>query len=297
MEEFRKDQRIYLVIEPTLRCQSNCQICARQNITSPVRSHISDEIISKIIQDLKPRCRRSRIERIYLGGWGDPLSYSQVFELINLLHENLKAPLTINTNGLFLTDQQIRALLASKISSIVYSLNAVDQATYDSLMMRGRFYDAIEKLRLLLDHRKRSDLKPSITLQCMNPWNHNYDAHLREILSNLTKDHDRFIIRGIENISGLTSLKGYKFEKNTARAPCFYLWKTLVIGSDGGIYFCCSSSLIFREKADLYMGNISSSDVGEYIGFKFRKPFQLAHLEHNHAKIRECRNCNAPRFF
>lgn len=283
-------------LELTSRCLAKCNICARENMVKPIIMNISDEIISKILDDLTNSTKCKNLNQIILAGWGEPLLHSKVFEIIDRMDNELSVPVKINVNGLIATTNKLQKLVKTKVSYIIYSLNAVDDFTYDKLMMKGKFLKSLKKLEMLINFRNEAESKAIIRVQLSNPWKRKYSLELSRIVELLDKHRDEVLVRDVENKLGLSKLDDFEHQKIFNSFACPTIWNGLTIDCSGGIYICCNS-LLFRESAGLYMGNIKDVNVSELLSQSPREKFIEQNKTGQLNKIKECSLCNMPYFY
>ncbi|MBU1097717.1 MAG: radical SAM protein [Bacteroidetes bacterium] len=291
-----RDEIYSINIELTARCRAKCNICARENMVEPETMDITDEIISKIINDLINTTNSKKLNQVIFAGWGEPLLHPKVFEIINRIDEELNIPVKININGLMSTTNKLQKLVKTNVGHIIFSLNAVDDFTYNKLMMKGQFVKSLKKLEMLINFRNEAESKAIIRVQLSNPWKRNYSVELSLILDILDKLRDEVLVREIENKLGLSQLDDFEHQKIINSFACPTIWNGLTIDCSGGIYICCNS-LLFRESAGLYMGNIKDINVSELLSQSPREKFIEQNKTGQLNKIKECSLCNMPYFY
>ena len=297
VSKFTGDGKLNITIEPTIQCKSNCAICARKKIKSTENRYMPKEIMDKIFFHLSHDGLLDNINNLYLGGWGNPLQYPDSISLINRAYNELNMKFSININGSILNKDDIHALLGSKVGTIIYSLNAVDESTYDKLMTRDRFELSLDNLLYLLEMRADMDSKFNLVIQVFNPWSHDDSSLMKRLNKYLNDESVSISLRTVENISGYIKVNGIELKQNFNKLPCAYLWRMISIDCDGNVYYCCAGSMIYRKEADLCVGNIMDHSLIYFLTHEKRRHFQNLMLHGRIDEIMECANCDTPLSF
>jgi len=116
-----------VVLKPTMRCPLNCKHCSGRikEFTNPEQLTIKD--YETLMQDLK----YLGTQGICISG-GEPLLYPELRRLINIAFKRGFA-VTLNTNGLLLTQDKISDLVNAGVVGINISIDSPRQEVHDKL--------------------------------------------------------------------------------------------------------------------------------------------------------------------
>lgn len=145
-----------LLWDITNKCNLRCIHC--YNANAPIKCSSGFDMIepTEIIKQIS----NLGFTHIHLLG-GEPLLYKKLPNLINAAIEN-NIDISINTNGLLLTDSVCEFLLKSKISQIVISLDGASSNDNDFIRGKGVFEKVTKNIRRLSHLREM--LNSNITI-------------------------------------------------------------------------------------------------------------------------------------
>ena len=133
---------IYKVVFPatanlaiTHKCQAKCVHCSADLFKDPKKSELTtDELKSVIDQSLALGCN------IVIFTGGDPFCRPDLFELVQYVDKD-KANMMMFTNGLGLTDDNVKQLAAAGMQSINISIDHIDPKVHNELRGIPRLYE------------------------------------------------------------------------------------------------------------------------------------------------------------
>jgi MoaA/NifB/PqqE/SkfB family radical SAM enzyme len=101
---------------------------------------------------------------IHLQGWGEPLLYTHLFEMIKIAKaENCKVSLT--TNGMLLTREVSERLITEGVDAIALSVAGTSKETHETIRRGSNFEQIVNNIRVLsaMKLEKRSEI-PKLVL-------------------------------------------------------------------------------------------------------------------------------------
>lgn len=255
-------ERIY--IELTTRCNLNCKICYRRSWKEKEQD-LEFSLLAKIFEEIKDK----PIKEVVLGGIGEPLIYSYIYEAINLF-SNFN--LTITTNGTLLQDKKLAQLILDKVTKLVVSIDGSFE-TFEKIR-NFPLTQILETLKYINNLKNKEtplicvefvlfeDNKEEIykVLDLLSPLNI-HQFMISQFLPQTEDNRDKILYK----LYGNTQLKKFfddvwryafkkgvkiifpKVELKTERFCSFMETKALVIGSDGLVYPCYRFSHNFTE--------------------------------------------------
>jgi radical SAM protein with 4Fe4S-binding SPASM domain len=194
---------------------------------------------------------------------GEPFINKNLAGMINYAR-NKKMYVSISTNGHFINEENVDTVLKNAPDKIIYSIDGLDEESYQNYRVGGTFKQADAGLRALLNKKKKINQKyPYVELQfiVMKQNEHQLD----EVMKYGKKiGVDKVVfktmqISSYENaLKFLPSNKKYRryivddgsFRiKGNMKNHCFALWRTSVITWDGKVVPCC-----FDKDAEFELG-------------------------------------------
>jgi radical SAM protein with 4Fe4S-binding SPASM domain len=283
---------VALGIELTNLCNLNCPQCASgSGLMKRKGGFMSENLYNKIISETG-----RYLFNINLYFQGEPMMHTEFFRFVE---QARTIPITVSTNGHFLTDLNNKKLAKSGIKKLIVSLDGMDSETYTRFRVGGDFNKVTSGLRDLSAEIKRikSSLKPEIQF-LVNRYNEKqiddarkFAAEVKcaikfksmqvinpEDISQWMPEDERFR-RYYKNHSGQYIIK------KTHATSCFRLWTNPVITWDGKVLPCC-----FDKDADYIMGDLNDSTFRQiWHGERFRNFRQRVLSERDTIEI--CGNC------
>jgi len=282
-------------IEPTNHCNLKCPECPSGlgSLTRPLGLLKFDEFKTWIDQI------KSTGFYVQLFFQGEPFINKQLPQMIKYAQEN-KVYISISTNGHFIDITNVDFILDNAPDKLIYSVDGLDEESYQNYRVGGTFKQADEGLRALIKRKKERRLtKPFVEFQfiVMKQNEHqldevikygneagvdkvvfktmqisNYENAVKFLPSN--KKHSRYII---ENGS-------YKI-KNKMKNHCFALWRTSVLTWDGKVVPCC-----FDKDAEYNLGSLNGKSFQQIWKSDEYNQFRQRVLD-SRKSINICTNC------
>jgi radical SAM protein with 4Fe4S-binding SPASM domain len=208
--------------------------------------------------------------------------------------------ISISTNGHFINKKNVDEVLKDAPDKLIYSIDGLDEESYQNYRVGGTFKQADEGLRTLIS--KRTELgtkKPFVELQFIVMRQNEHQ--LEDVLKYGNEvGVDKVVFKTMQISSYENALKflpenkkyrRYKVQndsyeiKGGIKNHCFALWRTSVITWDGKIVPCC-----FDKDAEYSLGTLNGtrfSEIWKSDGYmKFR-----AKVLGNRKSISMCTNC------
>lgn len=255
-------------IEPTNFCNLKCPECPSGlgKLTRPL-GLLDPEVFKGLIDDIKDHSFY-----IQLFFQGEPYINKRLPEMIKYAVTN-KVYVAISTNGLLIDEKKVEKILDNPPDKLIFSIDGLDEETYQNYRVGGTFAKADEGLKLLLKRKLERGLKkPFVELQFIVmkanekqiPDVLKYGRELgvnkvalktmqvssyENAVQYLPEDpkYRRYILK-----DGEVKMKG------KMKDHCFALWRTSVVTWDGKVVPCC-----FDKDAHYVLGNIRETKFEE----------------------------------
>ncbi len=230
---------------------------------------------------------------------GEPFINKHLPEMIKYAQIN-KVYISISTNGHFVNEKNVNQILESAPDKLIYSVDGLDEESYQKYRVGGTFKQADEGLRLII--RRRNELKkkkPFVEFQfiVMKQNEHQIDE-----VKKYCKDVgvDKLVFKTMQISSYENALKFLpanpkyrrylvkdgKFSiKNKLKNHCFALWRTSVITWDGKVVPCC-----FDKDAEYTLGILNGKSFSDIWKSDEYQNFRSSVLA-NRSQTKICTNC------
>ncbi len=284
-------------IEPTNRCNFQCPECPSGlgALTRPLGMMPLDPFKNLIDQIAS--------ESFYLQLFlqGEPYINKQLPEMIMYARQK-GMYVSISTNGSFISERNVEKLIANAPDKIIYSMDGLDEETYQNYRIGGTFAQADKGLRLLLETRKRLGLKvPYVELQFIVM---KQNEHQVEDVVKYGKalGADKVVLKTMQ-VYSVESARNFlpenlKYQryivdgetlrvKGEMKNQCFALWQTSVVTWDGVVVPCC-----FDKDAEYPLGNSYETPFREIWNSPLYHSFRQRILNNRKGEPM-CTNCTA----
>ena len=282
-------------IEPTNHCNLKCPECPSGlgTLTRPL-GLLSVEDFKTIIDQVKDT---GFYVQLYFQG--EPYINKNLPEMIRYA-QSKNIYISISTNGHFVNVKTIDNILNNAPDKLIYSMDGLDEESYQNYRVGGSFKKADEGLRLLI--KKRNELgrkKPFVEFQFIVM---KQNEHLLDEVKKYGKDvgvnkvvFKTMQVSSYENaVHFLPSNQKYSRYivnngsvkiKNKLKNHCFALWRTSVITWDGKVVPCC-----FDKDANFGLGELKEKSMKEIWLSEPYRNFRQGVLN-NRKGLSMCTNC------
>lgn len=237
-----------LMVEPFSGCNYNCPLCPSGNgVLNRAKSKMTFEEFQSFIGSFV-----YTTEYITLFHFGEPLLHNELHQFVKYCTENHIVS-QISTNGMLLTEEKARKLFAAGLDRLIFSIDTYDGDLYTRYRVNGDFDEVVSNIHMALKIKQEMQANTVIVAQYML-MNDNEDvARMRRHGKELGVDEV-----SIKTIGIGTSVKDYdsaarflpqneqysRYKKNTVESKfkehrCTYIYKRMVLCSDGSCLPCC----------------------------------------------------------
>ena len=266
-------------IEPTNHCNLKCPECPSGlgTLTRPL-GLLKLEDFKLWIDEIKSTGFYAQ-----LFFQGEPFINKQLIHMIRYAQEQ-NVYISISTNGHFINDDNVDTILKNAPDKLIFSVDGLDEESYQNYRVGGTFAQADTGLRNLV--KRKSELKqkkPFIEFQfIVMKQNEHQLNNVIEYGNDVGVDKVVFKTMQISSYENALKFlpenkkyKRYKVEngsfkiKNELKNHCFALWRTSVITWDGRVVPCC-----FDKDAEFEFGQINGNSFrkiwksGKYNDFR-----------------------------
>ena len=246
-------------IEPTNHCNLKCPECPSGlgSLTRPL-GLLNPDDFNKLIDDIS-----STGFYIQLFFQGEPFINKNLYGMINYAREK-NMYVSISTNGHFINEENVDTVLKNTPDKIIYSIDGLDEESYQNYRVGGTFEQADAGLRSLLKRKRKINQKHPFTELQFIVMKQN--EHQLDEVMNYGKEVgvDKVVFKTMQISSYENALKFLPSNKKYRRYiidngsfgikgkmknHCFAVWRTSVITWDGKVVPCC-----FDKDAEYELG-------------------------------------------
>lgn len=290
---------LMLMVEPTNFCNLKCPLCPSGNgQMTRARGHMRLDDFRRLVDAVS-----GHVFVMMLWNQGEPYLNKSFNQMVRYAHEHRIFTFT-STNGHFVrAEKDARAIVASGLDEIVFSVDGVDQETYARYRVGGDLQTVFDGIRRLVHARASMAAEtPVVSLQFIVMRQNEAQVQTAERLAR-DLGVDKFLVKtaqvytaaeageflpGEEKYSRYES--GPKDDLRVKGQPaegCKVLWYSSTVNWDGSVAPCC-----FDKNVDFLMGNAFGSASLDRIwwGEKYMS-FRRRLLVDRHA-VPMCTNCS-----
>ncbi len=222
------------------------------------------------------------IRRIALHKDGEPLLHPDINYILERVKKKNNHIVYLTTNGHRLTKEISMSILENKIDIVNFSIGAATEEFYKKV--RGKNFDkVINNILTFLELRNKNSWKPRVIVQIIDLKQFPEMKTELKLFRKFWKNYD-VEIQEWENLTwGVFDYK--ESEKN--RYPCYSLWESMVINSDGIVSACCMDWL-----QKLQTGNANEQSLESIWKDEPLRRIRKLHIENKTGELPLCPTCN-----
>jgi radical SAM protein with 4Fe4S-binding SPASM domain len=261
-------------------CNLKCPMCVvhgdteNPQVQDIIGKNMSKDVVKKILHEVS-----SVQPSVGPSLWSEPLLNKDLLTHLKSMKSH-GMNVSINTNGLALTESMARSLVEIGINSITVSIDAITPETL--LKVRGidklvRIEQNILKLLSIRGGKSLPRIGVSFTKQSTN-----------------LHEHDRFIQKWTEIVDFVrtgelfadTKFPGIRIDR-TQRKPCPELYNTMAIHTNGDVSICCLDGF-----KDMIVGNVATNTVQKVWQGETMQKIRRNHENGDWDQVPFCKNCD-----
>ena len=283
-------------IEPTNFCNLECPECPSGlgALTRPL-GLLKFENFKNIIDQIYGHCFY-----IQLFFQGEPYINKELPEMIKYA-QSKNIYVSISTNGLLINEKKVDIVLKNAPDKLIFSIDGLDEKSYQNYRVGGTFKDADAVLRLFIKKKREKNLKkPFVEFQFI-VMKQNEDQIEKVFSYGKEVGVDNVVLKTMQLSSyenaqhflpenqeyrRYTVINGKLKMKGNIKNHCFALWRTSVVTWDGKIIPCC-----FDKDAKYELGLLNGNTFNEI--WKSEKYYKFRNsILQNRNGIDMCTNCS-----
>ena len=275
------DFPLQLDIEVSGRCNLMCTHCVRHSRRTGV-GDMEMRIFKKIIDE----GARHGLYAMIPHWLGESFLHPELMGMIQYAKENGVLDVRVNTNCTLLDEAMAEKVLDSRLDTIVCSIDAVEEETYNRIKFGSDFSLVHRNIERLIELRNSRGLKkPKIIVQMID---------MKKTHEELTSFIDYWRVRADRvRVAIYQSPDGKPNDRNRVRNapdsifPCPQLWQRLALSWDGVVYACIGDNSCRNP-----LGNVNEESIYDiWHGAKMNHLRQL-HVNYKADDIEMCLHCD-----
>ena len=260
-----------LIIDPCNYCNLRCPLCPTGlNDLGRPQSLMSFAHFKKYFDPHIPY-----IFEAYLHNWGESIINQEVYRMIEYAQKN-NVGTNLSSNLVIAKSEDLDRMLDSGLEYLIVSLDGASPETYRQYRVRGDFDRVVQNMKELIRRRNARGLRTPVVEWQYIVMKHN-EAEIdqaQQMAKDFGVDLLRFIPVGMPyefNNRKEVADKWYpltvkgrvtsdhqeqQFGQEGKPGPCFYLYRSMVVNTDGGVSPCC---VVYRKNRDF--AELAETDV------------------------------------
>lgn len=275
------DFPLQLDIEVTGRCNLMCAHCVRHSRRTDV-GDMDMDLYKRIVDEGVQHGLFAIIPH-----WlGESFLHPQLMDMIKYAKNNGVLDVRINTNCTLLDEAMANKVLDSGLDTIICSIDAVEEKTYNRIKFGSDFYMVNENIERLIKLRdERGMRKPRIIVQMVDmKKNH---EELLSFIDYWRVRADRVRVAAYQSPDGRPNDKNRVKNAPGSIFPCPQLWQRLVVSWDGMVYSCIGNNAC-RDP----LGSVKESNLYDiWHGDKLKRLREM-HVKYDADNIEMCLHCD-----
>lgn len=251
-----------LFLDPCNVCNLRCPLCPTgMKDLGRKQSMMSLECFKRYLDPHVPY-----LFEVNCHNWGESLINENIFDMIAYA-QSRNVGTNMSSNLVIAKDHHLDGLIDAGLEHLTVSVDGADEESYRQYRVRGNFDRVINNMARLVEKREaRGGKGPYIEWQyIVMRHNEGKVEQAEKIAKEIGIDRIRFIPVGlpyeVRNRSALAEewfprkFRGRTETEETPQtfgqadrpAPCYYLYRSMVVNTDGGISPCC---IVYKDKRD-----------------------------------------------
>jgi radical SAM protein with 4Fe4S-binding SPASM domain len=229
---------VLLSIEVTNRCNLNCIMCSRREMTRPL-GDIDWDLFTKVVDQT---CHTAELCTLY--GRGEPLLHPQFFEMIDYCHQK-GISVAVSTNAMLLDREATEKMINHPPDHLILALDASTPETYQKIRRGGDFSRVRDNVEYYLK-RKREERPPTFVSLLF------VKQELNRAEVGMFRKYWKGKGASMIHIKPVTKMSN-SGPKSARPKRCLSPWRSFCVTWQGDVYPCC-----FDINCSFNLGNIES---------------------------------------
>lgn len=270
-----------VLLEMTSRCNMNCRMCPRHNLTRPLFD-FDKNLYLKAVDELD----QHGIEGIWLFHLGEPILHPDWKEIVDYVGKKKNIEMVwFSTNGVAFDEDCIDFILNSNITFLNYSLHGTNAETFGYVSPPQFYKDVRGHIDLLLKKKEELGKGPVLHIQMIDQ--EGTRGNINEFLETFYPTGEIVSINTLEYANLPNNQYGLKRERPPVVKKCSRISRgDCFIVSNGDIQPCDAT-----YNSEILLGNVKEESVYDIWNSETRKEMLDLNNRGEMYKIEHCRKC------
>jgi MoaA/NifB/PqqE/SkfB family radical SAM enzyme len=257
-----------LLLEPLYYCNLECPLCDRQ-VFAEARKNDAGKIDLELYERLLEEIGDYLFQCQIFGQGEATMNWRLTREIVERTHRRRIYTL-LSTNCTLITPDMAEDMVSCGLDYLVCAIDGITQESYGTYRVGGRVDDALDGMRLVVDAKRRRNSRIQIEWQFLL---HKHNMHEIDQARELAAELGVFLrfapLRGMEwdkeledhwlPSRGERTSRRYAVGEPIYDFPCYFLWRSLVLNSNGKAARC-----LFYQNASQYADLRKMSALAAY---------------------------------
>ncbi|NQT90796.1 MAG: radical SAM protein [Candidatus Omnitrophica bacterium] len=281
---------LFLVLEPTFKCNLRCIMCMHSSKGTP-RYDYKSRLPLKTYKAILDEASRYYCPSMTMGGNGEPLLDGRLADMIKLASRKGFIDIMLNTNGTLLTPFVSRRLIRSGLTRLRVGFDGLTKATYEKIRV-GADYEKVKDniVNFIKLRDKMNSRLPVVRINCVHLSEN--DKEIKGFIDFWKPVADYVSIqRYIPHMLTKRRLKLMPEERSRFKDTiCSQPFERLYIRGNGDAYACCS--VVYGP----IVGNVIKDSIYDIWNSAKMRRLRAALLNNDWRRIPVCRDCMRSRY-
>ncbi len=282
--------------EMTYGCNARCIMCPVHEPSERRRGIMPTSLFKKIVDQLEPF--KGGIKKFDLWALGEPLMDKEIDIKIRYAKDKGFKNLAIATNTQLLVNEIQDKLIASRLDTIIFSIDGVNKNTHENIRKGLNFDVIISNAKSIINKRNKSNSKMRFVFRFIRQESNRHEWPLfQKYWEDFINKEKGDVIIGydvhswggeIDTSTGKDDQDEINIVNNKVeKLACHHIFDRIIILQDGTIPMCCSD----MHKADYKYGNVKIENIISIFNNKQINKVRKLHLKGKKNNMKICKDC------
>ncbi|PZT48631.1 hypothetical protein B6S12_03070 [Helicobacter valdiviensis] len=280
----------FIQLETVNGCTARCVMCGIDEWSKKMNSnYMEDALFYKIADEIIENKESVNKVSLYVGN--EPLMDKKIASRIAYFKENT-IKVNFSSNASLMNEKRAKEILDSKIDHINFSVDGLDKGLYEKIRKGLKFTEVLGNVLKFIQIRDKYNYETSVRISVIKHKAYEKDMqYICNFWSKILdlKKGDSIRIDGLNNSISVGNNRSSEISLECAKLPCYVLWNTITIKTDGSIALCCVDQCRTFKLGDLHKTTIKENWNNNAI----RENIKQLHLQKGRMGVDVCKNCIA----
>ncbi|MBF0244140.1 MAG: radical SAM protein [Planctomycetes bacterium] len=287
--EEETDFPLFLHIEANNHCNFHCPMCTQGIPELKEKFGYRESLTTENILAILREGQAYGCPSISFQGDNEPFLIKEMSSWFKLAAGHGFQDIMVNTNGSIMNEQLAEEIIESGLTRLRFSLDAVNEATYQKIRKGGTFAKTMQNIQLFLAKRRElNSILPMVGVNFVKMKEN--EAEINDFIDYWNERVDYIVIQDFmkpDTEGDYYSLSGVTQVSETTDFSCNQPWQRLYIRGNGEVTPCCAQFSCY-----LKLGEYPQSTLKELWDCRPAKELRKLHAEGRYYKNPICLKCS-----